>query len=560
MPGKSPHRARADPPSRTKPAPSLISKKKRLDSDSLEQFEAQKEQLQIALAELEESRNRYAELFDNAPVGYLTVDGHGKICEINLTAAALFGHDRDRLEGTVLGAFAHSREDRQKLLDHLRACRAKEMRVRTHLVLRAAGGESPLPVELLSHPLENEMDRYHTALVDRREQDKTEAALRDARDAAELAARAKDDFIATLSHELRTPLNPVLLLASENAGNPELSDETRADFGIIAKNVTLEARLIDDLLDLTRIIRGKLSLDRRPTDINVILLDALANVRPELEQKKISVTIQLAEGPHPVFGDGVRLQQVFWNILRNAAKFTPDKGKLSISSRRIDDGRAVILTFVDSGIGMTQEDISHIFDAFAQGSHAAGKSKHQFGGLGLGLTISRKLVELHMGKIEASSEGPTKGSVIAVELPVMRDKMENPAGPVSQARRSDTADGRRRGRLLIVEDHEPTRNLLHRMLVARNFEVTAAACVAEAWDSVAKARFDLLVSDIGLPDGDGYLLMREMRERYGLRGIALTGYGMDDDIKLSKEAGFSAHLTKPIHSKTLDEALEALAI
>jgi PAS domain S-box-containing protein len=531
-----------------------------LSRANLEQFKTQKEKLQFALAALEETRNRYAELFNNAPVGYLTLDRDGKICDINMTAANLFGHFRSRLKGTILGTLAHSPEDLQKLTAHLSACLGEQRQVRTLLVLRASDDDSALPVELLSHPLADDHDRFHTAVVDRRDQEKTEAALREARDRAEQAARAKDDFIATLSHELRTPLNPVLLLASENASNPELPEEIRADFGIIAKNVTIEARLIDDMLDATRIIRGKMSLDRRPSDINAILRDALDNVTPELDEKEISTTVHLHDCPHAVFGDPVRLQQVFWNILRNAAKFTPENGRISISSHIADQGGSVVFSFTDAGIGMTGEELALIFDAFAQGSHASGKGRHQFGGLGLGLAISRKLVELHSGQIEASSAGPMKGSTFTVTLPLMDEKLETGAPVSIQGGRGAIPAAGLRGRLLIVEDHEPTRKTLQRMLVARNFEVTAAACVAEAWTSVAKARFDLLVSDIGLPDGDGYLMMRKMHERYGLRGIALTGYGMDDDIKLSKEAGFSAHLTKPIHAKTLDEALEAIGI
>ena len=531
-----------------------------LDADDREQFEVQKEQLEAALSDLEESRNRYAELFDNAPVGYMTLDGLGRIHEVNLTAAGLLGHDRDRLRGAILTAFVHSRDELQRLLAHLASCRSQEKLVRTQLVLKAADETSPLPVELLSHPLENEANRYHTALVNRTEQAKAEAALREALDAAEKATRAKDDFIATLSHELRTPLNPVLLIASANANKEELSPEVRDDFEIIAKNVALEARLIDDLLDLTRMIRGNLSLELRPVDINSILRDALNNVKPELSQKHITVTTDLGDCPYAVLGDSVRLQQVFWNILRNAAKFTHPGGAISATTRMLGDESAVTIAFADSGIGMKAEEIGNVFDAFSHGGPAKGGSRHQFGGLGLGLTISQRLVDLHFGTITASSEGPMRGSTFVVELPLTKERLPIRADVASQSPPNGGHPAPVRARLLLVEDHDPTRLALQKLLTARGFDVSAAGTVAEAWELAGSSKFDLLLSDIGLPDGDGYLLMRELQERYGLRGIALTGYGMEDDIKLSKEAGFSAHLTKPIQAKVLDEAFASLGI
>ena len=213
----------------------------------------------------------------------------------------MLGYERTRLVGYMFSMFAFSRDEVQRLLGHLRSCRLRKQGVRTKLVLKALDETSALHVELLSHPLENEKDRFHTALIDQTEQAKQEAALCQARDAAETAARAKDEFIATLSHELRTPLNPVLLIASENASNPDLPEETRDDFAVISKNITLEARLIDDMLDLTRIIRGKLMLEQRAADPNAVLVDALNNVRLEFAQKKIFVSVELCECPQMVF-------------------------------------------------------------------------------------------------------------------------------------------------------------------------------------------------------------------------------------------------------------------
>lgn len=241
--------------------------------------------------------------------------------------------------------------------------------------------------------------------------------LRMAKEVAEKANRAKDAFLAALSHELRTPLNPVLLLASEGAEDPELSPRTRADFATIRDNIELEARLIDDLLDLNRIAHGKLSLEVHPIDAHVPLKNAVATVEPELERKKISLMVNLEKGPCWINGDRIRLQQVFWNILKNAVKFTPDKGIIKITTEAAHDQKRFCVIVSDTGIGMTREEMLGIFDAFAQGEHATGGS-HQFGGLGLGLSISKMLITMHEGTIKAHSEGRGKGATFTIQLPL----------------------------------------------------------------------------------------------------------------------------------------------
>lgn len=248
-----------------------------------------------------------------------------------------------------------------------------------------------------------------------------------ARDRAVAASRAKDDFLARLSHELRTPLNPVLLMSSDAANNPELPAEVRADFEMIAKNVELEARLIDDLLDLTRITRGKLSFEMRPVDVHTLLHEAMAMVRADLVEKKLALTLKLEAARPTVQGDDVRLKQIFWNVFKNAVKFTAPGGAITVETGNVPENGHIAIRVVDTGIGMTPVELGRVFEAFSQGDHAA-QGSHQFGGLGLGLAISRVLVERHAGTIKATSEGRNRGTTFLIELPLLPPGPETP-GP-----------------------------------------------------------------------------------------------------------------------------------
>lgn len=409
----------------------------------------------------------------------------------------------------------------------------------------------------------------------------TEEEVARARDEALTASRAKDDFLAALSHELRTPLSPVLLLSSERAGQTSLDEPVRLDFETIRHNVELEARLIDDLLDLTRITRGKLTLQRRPLDLRFALDNALAAARSDLGEKDLSIVADYQVSNWQVEGDAVRLQQVFWNVLKNAVKFTPGGGEIILAVRNRGDSIEIMVR--DTGIGMTPAELDRIFESFAQGDHMRSGSPHLFGGLGLGLSIARSLVELHDGTIKASSPGRGQGTVISVTLPsfVSRGRASTP-GRADRSRgqslitghrgnpamaNSSLDGGRERSgkakkvRVLLVEDHAPTRASLLALLTVRGYNVEGAASVSEALEVARRAKppFDVLISDIGLPDGDGCGLMRSLRKEFpALKAVALSGYGMDEDIERSHAAGFAAHLVKPITVGDLDEALPAL--
>ncbi|HVU16600.1 MAG TPA: ATP-binding protein [Candidatus Didemnitutus sp.] len=374
------------------------------------------------------------------------------------------------------------------------------------------------------------------------------------------ASRAKDDFLAALSHELRTPLNPVLLVASDAMANDEFPESAREAFRVIEKNVMLEARLIDDLLDLTRIAHGKLSLDFQGLSVHAVLRDAIGTTLTDIRDRDLNLRLQLSNSEPRVLGDPGRLQQVFWNILKNAVKFSPAGGQIEVTSAIESSGKEIVISVTDAGIGMDSTEISRVFSAFVQGDHAAIGTAHRFGGLGLGLAITRKLLELHSGSIEARSPGKGKGSTFVVRLPLMTPLA--PATDASAAPRgghglpSSRAPFGASRRILLVEDHDVTRATLSRLLVRRGFQVTSVPSAAKACDAARHGSFDLVLSDIGLPDSDGFALMRKLRDEHGLKGIALTGYGMEEDLAKSSDAGFFAHLTKPISASVLDRSLE----
>jgi signal transduction histidine kinase/CheY-like chemotaxis protein len=413
----------------------------------------------------------------------------------------------------------------------------------------SAKNGSLIPVSLTISPIRDGHGRIigiSNIAHDISERKETERKLEEILLREKAANRAKDDFLATLSHELRTPLNPVLLLASDGVRNAEFSPQARMDFNTIRQNVELEARLIDDMLDLTRITRSKLTLETKPVDVHSALHDAAGTVQADIEQKKIQLVLNLNAERPIISGDAVRLRQIFWNVLKNAVKFTPHGGKVVVETQSLNNGHAVIKV-ADTGIGMSLDEMKRVFGAFAQGTH-------QFGGLGLGLAISRALVELHMGSIRAESPGKGHGATFTIELPLAKETSE--PMPEAEIVKGPVARVSGKGlRILLVEDHEPTRKSLTHLLVRRNYKVVPAGSLSEARSLLGKEKFNLLISDIGLPDGNGCDLMQECRKERHLKGIALTGYGMEQDITRSQAAGFMAHLTKPVRIESLDDAL-----
>lgn len=363
---------------------------------------------------------------------------------------------------------------------------------------------------------------------------------------AEAANAAKDRFLAMLSHELRTPLSPVLhtvSLLEDSADDPRV---WRDGLEVIRRNVQLEARLIDDLLDLARIRNGKLKLQLEPTDVHEVLRRALEICRPSLTTRHLVVETRLEATRIAMQADPARLQQVFWNLISNAVKFTPENGSLTVATRDEPDGVCVEIT--DTGAGIERDVLGHIFNAFEQAAPRGSA------GLGLGLAICKAVAEFHGGTIGAESEGPGKGATFRVCLPVA--EMLSSPSPLEET--TEPARGAMPLRLLVVEDHRDTAETLCRLLIRRGHVVKSAHSCASALETAHTSRFDVVVTDIGLPDGSGVDLFRQLREQSGNRdllGVALSGFGMDEDLARSQAAGFVEHLTKPVDFAVLDRCL-----
>jgi len=368
--------------------------------------------------------------------------------------------------------------------------------------------------------------------------------------AAQKASKAKDDFLAALSHELRTPLTPALAAATYLQDNAvKLPPEFAEDVEIIKRNVQLQARLIDDLLDLTRIARGKLHLELEDCDAHRIIKNAVETAHSAIAAKQLNVSTDFQAKEYHILADCIRLQQVFWNLINNAVKFTPQGGQIAIRTFNDKAGR-FHFEIADTGIGIEPQRLGSLFQPFEQADPSVTR---QFGGLGLGLAISKRLVDLHHGKIEAESRGRSFGATFTVTLDTLADGSAATAlnhRPGSKAAKSL--------RILLVEDHRDTRRTLSRLLTHFGHNVVTADNVAGAMAIMASNNIDAVLCDIGLPDGSGYEVAAQARATGAIKAIALTGFGTEQDVQRSKDAGFDFHLVKPVNFQELQTALEQL--
>jgi len=386
------------------------------------------------------------------------------------------------------------------------------------------------------------------------ERHRIEDELKVAKEEAEAANRAKTQFLAVLSHELRTPLNPILLAASSMLDRPGDPEEIRPTLEMIRQNVNLQARLIDDLLDVMRIVQGKMPLHWEVADCHRCIDQAVKICQSEVSGHDLRLTVEAVARHHHVNADSARLQQVFWNLIKNAVKFTPEGGTITVRTRdEADPGGAegrIVVEVSDTGIGIEPDILPTIWDPFQQGETTITR---KFGGLGLGLAICKGVVEAHGGLLEAESPGKGRGTTFRVVLKALPEQAVvgdgEPAGGVLEVAPSRPSPLR----VLVVEDEPATLRLMARLLRGLGHAVTTAGTIALAYEAFEAGEFDLIVSDIGLPDGTGLELMRRA---VALRGrtpsIALTGYGMEDDIVRSREAGFTTHMTKPIDFTKLE--------
>jgi len=377
---------------------------------------------------------------------------------------------------------------------------------------------------------------------------------RAARVEAEAANKAKDRFLAMLSHELRTPLTPVL--ASVELLDQEFGSETDSAVAMIRRNVELEARLIDDILDLTAITQGKLNLSLEIMDAHSVLHGALEILRPEIEQKGVKISFNLNAAEHFVEADSARLMQVFWNLIKNATKFTPDGGEIKFSSR--NEAGKLVVDVIDNGVGIGREFLSRIFESFEQGERQVQGGQ---GGLGLGLAISKAIVDAHQGELTATSQGRGCGTTMTLRMRVVAPPAFLHAEQHLTPEQSSSAipPSHHPLRILLVDDHKDTVCTLKRLLTHLGYEVAAAESFHDALELAATKNFNLLVSDIGLPDGNGLDLLKQIREHQRIDGIALSGFGMEDDLRKSREAGFADYLIKPVNLDRLQAAIRQVA-
>ncbi|MGE5214488.1 MAG: MASE1 domain-containing protein [Nitrospirota bacterium] len=379
------------------------------------------------------------------------------------------------------------------------------------------------------------------------ERRRVEQELQQQKSIVETANRTKDHFLAMLSHELRTPLTPVISALESLETEPTQTQDSKASLAMIRRNIELETQLIDDLLDFTRITRDKMQLRFIPVDAHQAVSNVVEICRAEARAKSLRVRLDLRAKNCIVTADAAKFQQIIWNLLKNAIKFTPDGGEITISSGNPSE-TVFTVTVRDSGIGMEPQVMQRIFDPFEQGNRSF---EHRFGGLGLGLAISKSLAQAHGGTLTAQSEGSNRGSTFTLSMQALP---QAEAAAVAANRLTDSA---RQGlKILLVDDHHDTCAALEKLLARRGHLVAVTHDVRSAMEAAVRNKFDLLISDIALPDGTGMELMMQLRAIANIPGIAISGFGHNGDIERSLQAGFSEHLIKPIKLDKLEAAIE----
>jgi hypothetical protein len=505
--------------------------------------------LNAETAAVEAERDEYIDLYEIGPVPALSLDAAYAIRRVNHAAAHLLG---DAPVGLFNRSFRGLVTPRDRAMFAAALARAstgsKVEKFRVHLELPLLPA---FPIHVWVR-YSRSRNVFELRLLDLREQERAEAEARrltESERVAREASAAKDKFIAVLSHELRAPLTPVLAAASSLRAKP-LPAPIRDAFEMIERNVAAEARLIDDLLDVNRIVRNKMQVECRVCDVHEIAQDALSTLAADREAKSLDLEVELNARHHYANVDPLRLRQVFMNLLKNAIKFTPEGGHLRVLSW--NNGLSLALELEDDGIGIDAEAMHRLFEPFMEERNTAAA-----GGLGLGLAISKGLIELQGGKLSAHSRGPGHGSRFVVEVPTVATRpvaVPKVVRPRSEPPNSLDSPPR----VLLVDDHEDTIEILCELLTENGFAVETANSV-QAAQRVDLEHVDVIVSDIGLPDGNGFDLMRELRTKTNRPAIALTGFGMESDVKASEDAGFDLHLTKPIDIEQLLTAIEGLS-
>jgi PAS domain S-box-containing protein len=514
------------------------------------------------MRELDKARAYAESLIKNAPDPVFVSDLEGKILQANDAVSQLLGFRQDQVVEQSVSRFLGTDETRE-FVAALREVVEHGVSRNVRLHPRSASGEvisTTLNASAL-RDAEGDVIGAIGILRDMRAYEQVLHDLEESRRELRDADQAKDRFLAVVSHELRTPLTAMLgwvrLLTTGM-----LDDVTSARaLTVIERNTKILAQLIDDLLDVSRIVAGKLRLEVGPVDLVAVIESAIEAVQGLADAKSVGLKAVLDPSAGSVAGDPGRLQQVVWNLLSNAIKFTPNRGRIDL--RLEHAGSHARLTVRDTGQGISPELLPHIFDRFRQDERP-----RRHGGLGLGLAIVRHIVELHDGKVWAESDGEGRGATLVVELRLPIDDVRPAPKPAAVYRRFESAPSRLINltgrRILVVDDEADARDLLREILSQAGAEVAVVACADEALETLRRWRPDVLVSDIGMPGDDGYVLIRKVRalrpeEGGHVRALALTAYARSEDRALALEAGFHTHIAKPVDPLELTALIAGLA-
>ena len=526
---------------------------------------------EVALRRAEDTRQVLAAIVESSDDAIIGKTLDGVITSWNQAAERTFGYTADEIVGKHISTLMppeHS-EDTTRILERIR----RGERVGHFETKRLTKDGRIIDVSLSVSPIRDADGKIIGAskvvrdITDRKqaeeERERLLATAEAAKSEAESANRMKDDFLATLSHELRTPLNAILGWAKMLHSGKVDGEDLEEGLSAIERNSQVQAQLIDDLLDISRIISGNLRLEVQRLHLSEIIEAALAAVLPAANAKEIRIHKVLDSLAGPVTGDAARLQQVVWNLLSNAVKFTPKGGKVQVLLERVNSH--VEISVIDTGIGIKPEFLPHVFDRFRQ---ADATTTRRHGGLGLGLSIVKQLVEMHGGSIRAKSPGEGQGATFTVTLPIIVVHPERPEPQKVRPKESDSTEdicqeGALAGlKVLVVDDQPDARQLIHRVLSDCEAEVAVASSAAEALAVIGQFRPDVLICDIGMPDQDGYDLIREVRANPATKDIpaaALTAFARTQDRKRSLLAGFQTHVAKPVDPAELTAAVASLA-
>jgi PAS domain S-box-containing protein len=515
-------------------------------------------------------------LYDFAPAMYVLIDRAGRIVDINQSGSRLIGRGREQAVGHPFRLFV-APPSRSDFLEHLRRCRSGADVVETEVQLRGSdnglvtvrlyskqtslAGRAVFPTVAADLTEYLSLERQKKAAEQQRDRAERERAL------ARASEDAKDRLLAVVSHELRNPLSPALVAAATLAASEELPDRARHLARVIERNIQLEARLIDDLLDVARILRGHFQLHLAPANVHHVLLDAIHACAHAAQARDVAVSIDFRAEHHGVQGDAARLRQVFWNVLDNAIKFSEPGGTVLVRTTT-EPSRQVRVTIQDEGAGMDRATLDRLFRPFDRDTDRPSRSS----GLGLGLSIAHDIVLGHHGRLWAASDGPGRGAIFVVELPLTRQaparrydgaphalasaaRPQPPPEPIIRGSVVVPQEGDH-GRVLVIEDHEDMGLLLMMLLSQHGYDVTLATSRAEGLRLLDRP-WHAVLSDVGLGDGSGLDIAREARASATppRRLVAISGYGAPADIAASREAGFDDHLVKPVDLARLLAAL-----